>query len=78
MARVGIQSIADVAIVGHGSTGKTSLVDLLLHKVGQTKRLGKVDDGTSLSDYDEEEKAHKFSIDSTLFHFSSKGREIKG
>jgi elongation factor G len=62
------QSIRNVALVGHGHTGKTQLVSSLLFTAGMVNRLGKVDDGTSITDYDEEEIQRKFSISAGLAH----------
>ena len=47
--------IRNVALVGHGSTGKTMMAEAFLHFSGATTRLGKVEDGTTASDYDDEE-----------------------
>jgi elongation factor G len=60
------QDIRNVALVGHGDTGKTQLVSALLYAAGMVNRLGKVDDGTSVTDYDEEEIQRKFSITAGL------------
>jgi elongation factor G len=60
------QDIRNVALVGHGDTGKTQLVSALLYTAGMVNRLGKVDDGTSVTDYDEEEIQRKFSITAGL------------
>jgi elongation factor G len=60
------QDIRNVALVGHGDTGKTQLVSALLYTAGMVNRLGKVDDGTSMTDYDEEEIQRKFSITAGL------------
>src|SRR5579863_1993774 len=54
--------IRNVGIVGHGDTGKTQLVSSLLHTAGMTPRLGKVTEGTTTTDWDEEEVARKISI----------------
>jgi elongation factor G len=62
------ESIRNVALVGHGHTGKTQLVSSLLYTAGMVNRLGKVDDGTSVTDYDEEEIQRKFSISAGLAH----------
>ena len=59
-------NIRNVAIVGHGKAGKTSLVSAMLQTAGATQRIGRVDDGTSTTDYDDEEIARKMSISTGL------------
>ena len=54
--------IRNVGIVGHGDTGKTQLVSSLLLRAGMTPRLGKVTEGSTVTDWDEEEIARKISI----------------
>jgi elongation factor G len=56
------ENIRNVAIVGHGHAGKTTLLSAMLYTAGATPRLGRVDDGSSTTDYDEEEIARKMSI----------------
>ncbi len=58
--------IRNVGIVGHGDTGKTQLVSSLLFTAGMTNRLGKVTEGTAVTDWDEEEIARKISIQTGL------------
>jgi elongation factor G len=58
--------IRNVGIVGHGDTGKTQLVSSLLYTAGMTPRLGKVVDGSTTTDWDEEEIARKISINTGL------------
>jgi elongation factor G len=60
------QFIRNVGIVGHGDTGKTQLVSSLLHTAGMTTRHGKVAEGNTVTDWDEEEIARKISIQSAL------------
>jgi len=45
-------SIRNVAVVGHGGCGKTQLVSAMLFNAGMVNRLGRVDDGTTVTDYD--------------------------
>jgi len=54
--------VRNVAVVGHSHAGKTSLVSALLYTAGAAKSLGRVDDGTTITDYDEEEIARKMTI----------------
>ena len=57
----------NIALAGHTSVGKTTFIDTLLYNIGATDTLGKVDDGKSLSDFDEEEIKRKISIHSSVF-----------
>ena len=59
-------NIRNVVLVGHGHAGKTSLVSAMLYTAGASQRLGRVDDGTATTDYDDEEIARKMSISSGL------------
>ncbi len=61
--------IRNVGVVGHGGSGKTSLVSALLFDSGAVNRLGKVDDGTTITDFDEESIARKKSVAAGLCHF---------
>ena len=58
--------IRNVGIVGHGDTGKTQLVSSLLFTAGMTPRLGKVSEGSTTTDWDEEEIARKISINTGI------------
>ncbi len=58
--------IRNVAILGHGGAGKTSLVEAMAYLSGITSRLGNVTDGTTISDYDKEEQKRKFSISTAM------------
>jgi elongation factor G len=77
MADVTTADIRNVALVGHGATGKTTLADLLLFKAGVATRAGSVDDGSSLLDTDDEEKDRNSSISSTLIQFDHDGKRIQ-
>ena len=58
--------IRNVAILGHGGSGKTSLVEAMAYLSGVTSRMGSVSDGNTVSDYDKEEIKRKFSINTTV------------
>lgn len=60
------EKIRNLVLVGHSSAGKTSLAEALLYNTGAVNRLGKVDDTTSISDYDPEEQRRKISINTAL------------
>jgi elongation factor G len=59
-------SIRNVAVVGHSGAGKTQLISALLFDAGTVNRLGRVDDGTTVTDFDEEEIARKHTLSSSL------------
>src|SRR5213595_3806480 len=59
-------NIRNVAVMGHGHAGKTSLVSAMLYTAGASQRMGRVDDGSAATDYDDEEIARKMSIGSSL------------
>jgi elongation factor G len=59
-------SIRNVAVVGHGGCGKTQLVSTLLFAAGAVNRIGRVDEGTTVTDFDDEEIARKHTLSSSL------------
>jgi elongation factor G len=61
-------AIRNVALVGHGGSGKTQLAAAMLFAAGAVNRLGRVDDGTTTTDFDEEEIARKHTLSSSLAH----------
>src|SRR6185295_15185108 len=76
MANYKVEDIRNIAIVGHEQAGKTSLADDLLYKAKAVDRKGSVDDGSSVSDYDDEEKKNKYSIDTSVLHFETQGKKV--
>ena len=70
------QSIRNVCFVGHGGTGKTSLVSAALYLTGATTRLGSVDDGNAPTDYDEEEIERQMTISAKLAYCEWEAHKI--
>jgi elongation factor G len=68
-----VANIRNIALLGHSAAGKTSLGEALMHKAGVTNRLGHIDDGTSLLDYDDESKDRRHSVDSSVFYLEHGG-----
>lgn len=66
MKKVDVQHLRNIALVSHGGAGKTSLAEAMLFTAGATSRLGRVDDGTAVTDYDPEEVRRKISLSTAL------------
>jgi elongation factor G len=71
-----IGKIRNVGVVGHGGVGKTSLVESLLFAAGAVSRLGKVDDGTTTTDFDPDEIKRRISINTAVAYCDWKGCRI--
>jgi elongation factor G len=76
MSKYSVEQIRNIAFCGHGSSGKTMLVDKILTSTGTVSRNASVEDGTSICDFDEEEKHHKYTIEAKLTHFDHAGKHF--
>jgi elongation factor G len=70
------EKLRNVAVVGHRGTGKTSIVEALLYQAGELNRLGTVEAGTTISDWDEDEQKRRMSISLSLAHAEWQGRKL--
>jgi elongation factor G len=68
--------IRNVAVVGHRGVGKTSLVEALLFQTGAVNRLGTIEAGSTVTDWDDEEQKRQMSLSSALAHLDWQGRKI--
>ncbi|MCS7287183.1 MAG: elongation factor G [Anaerolineae bacterium] len=71
-----VEKIRNVALIAHGGAGKTSLSEALLYDSGAIKRLGKVDEGNTVSDYDPEEIRRKMSVNTSILPCEWRGYKI--
>jgi elongation factor G len=58
--------IRNVVLLGHGSSGKTTLAEAMCYLAGMTSRLGRIEDGTTISDFDKEEQKRGISINTSV------------
>ena len=70
------QNIINIALLGHGSSGKTTLADAILYSAGQIDRMGKVEDGTATLDFDAEERKRKVSVSTAVYQFEAGEKKI--
>jgi elongation factor G len=68
--------IRNIAVVGHRGVGKTSLVEALLFQAGKTNRLGSIEQGSTVSDWDDDEHRRQMSLSGTLTHLEWHDRKI--
>jgi elongation factor G len=71
-----VDKLRNIALVGHGGSGKTSLAEIMLFKAGVTNRIGRVEDGSTVMDYEPEELRRQSSISSAFHQFSWKKHTI--
>ncbi|NOZ62147.1 MAG: elongation factor G [Calditrichaeota bacterium] len=76
MKEYSIDKIRNVVFVSHGDTGKTTLAEAMLFSAGETNRFGSVEDGTTTSDYSNDEIERKISISTSLMHLEWKSHKI--
>ena len=66
MAKYAVEQLRNVVLLGHGSSGKTSLAEAMLYDCGGTSRLGRVEDGSTVSDWDPEEQRRRISVNTSI------------
>jgi len=70
------EDIRNIAIVGHGSSGKTTLVEALMHRAGALNQMGSIERGSTICDFDPQEKKHLHSLDSAIVSMDYHGGHI--
>ncbi|MEN8079321.1 elongation factor G [Clostridioides difficile] len=70
------KNLRNVGLIGHGATGKTSLAEALLFYTNNTDRLGRVEDGTTVMDYEQEEKKREISLSTSVASFEENNTKI--
>ena len=66
MVKINTENIHNVLLLGHGGSGKTMLCESMLYAAGHTSRVGKIEDGTTISDYEAEEQKRQTSVQTTI------------
>ena len=76
MADYTIKDIRNIALISHAGSGKTSFAEAIVYNAGASNRFGKVDDGTTVSDYSEDEIERKVSISASILSFKYGGKRV--
>ena len=76
MKKYKANQLRNVVLLSHGGAGKTSLTEAMLYDTGVISRIGKVEDGTTVSDYDEEERRRKISVSTSIVPCEWQGHKI--
>ncbi len=76
MKQYDISKIKSIALLGHGSSGKTSLSEAMLFTAGVTDRIGRTADGTSIMDFDSEEKKRGVSVSTSVYQLEYKDTKL--
>ena len=71
-----VDQIRNVGLVSHGDVGKTSLAEAIAFTAGESNRIGSIDDGTTISDYNQDEMEREISISTSLLHLDWKNHKI--
>jgi len=71
-----IKDIRNIALISHAGSGKTSFAEAIVYNAGASNRFGKVDDGTTVSDYSEDEIERKVSISASILSFKYGGKRV--
>lgn len=76
MAKFSTDQIHNVAVLGHGGSGKTTIAEALVYRTGGSKRMGRVEDGSTISDWDAEEQRRGISINLSVVPFETDSARI--
>ena len=76
MSKIDIEKIRNIAVTGHSKAGKTTLVEAMLHSAGAINRMGKVEDGSTTTDYEPEETDRQISLSSALAFCEWEGNRV--
>ncbi len=76
MVKINTENIHNVLLMGHGGSGKTMLCESMLYAAGHTSRLGKIEDGTTISDYEAEEQKRQTSVQTSILPIIWKDHKI--